>query len=59
MAVGASSTTAGMTLGVLSVLAEISIVSDSARQLKYRFLQFIQIIGSSSNTAKRAKTLKA
>jgi hypothetical protein len=28
-----------MTLGVLSVLAEISIVSDSVRQLKSRFLQ--------------------
>jgi hypothetical protein len=28
-----------MTLGVLSVLAEISIVSDSVRQLKSRFLR--------------------
>jgi len=33
--------TAGMTLAVLSVLAEISIVSDRVRQLKSKFLQKI------------------
>jgi hypothetical protein len=33
--------TAGMTLGILSVLAEISIVSDRVRQLKSKFLQKI------------------
>jgi len=28
-----------MTLGILSVLAEISIVSDRIRQMKFKFLQ--------------------
>jgi hypothetical protein len=39
MTTGASSETAGMTLGVLSVLTEISIVSDSVLQMNSRFLR--------------------